>query len=53
MARCRERFVQRRRRLESRSRPRAKSCFIERALVAGVSMVYLIAMVGDILNVYR
>jgi len=50
--RCHDRFARRRQRVEAAARFRAKTALIERAVVAGVSIVYLIAMAGDVLGLY-
>ena len=52
IARCHQRLARRRMRAEATARLRATSYLVERALVAGVSLVYLIAMAGDLLNLY-
>ena len=52
LARCHESLASRRRRVEAAS-VQPRSFLIERALVAGVCVVYLIAMAGDLARIYR
>lgn len=53
LARCHDALARRRRRVEARAHLRSKSYLFERIVVAGVSVVYLIAVAGDILSVYQ
>ena len=49
VAKCHDRLAARRRRIEARHRPSAlKAVTIERLLLTGLCVVYLISMAGDI-----
>jgi hypothetical protein len=52
VARCHDALARRRLRVEAAARRRARSYVIERAVVAGVSVIYLIAMAGDVVALY-
>ena len=52
MARCHDRLAARRRKIEARHRPPAqRGARLERLLVAGLCVAYLIAMAGDLLAI--
>ena len=50
-ARCHDRLAARRRRVEARSRPNPGAVAVERLVLAGVCLVYLISMAGNVLRV--
>ena len=51
---CHDRMAARRRRIEARRRStRPKPIFVEPLLVAGLCVVYLIAMAGEVLAIVR
>ena len=52
VARCHDALARRQRRVEAATRARAKALLVERLLVAGLSVVYLIAMANDLVNLY-
>jgi hypothetical protein len=52
IARCHDRLAARRRKIEARNRPSAARAHgVERLLVAGFCVAYLIAMAGDLLAI--
>lgn len=53
LARCREQLARRRLRLERQARFRSQAWLVERFVVAGVCVAYLVAMAGDIIRLYR
>ena len=50
-ARCHHRLAALRRRIESRQRPSPLALTAERVVIAGLCVVYLIAMAGNILRI--
>ncbi len=52
MARCHNRLAARRRRIEARSRPPSqRGVAMERLMLAGLCVVYLVSMAGDVLSI--
>ena len=52
MARCQARLAARRRKIEARTRPPGQSVIaVERLLLAGLCVVYLVAMAGNVLSI--
>lgn len=50
MARCHHKLAAQRRRIEARNRPaRPKEAAVERLLLAGLCVVYLLSMAGNVL----
>ena len=51
MARCHDKLAAQRRRIEARNRPaRPRGAAVERLLLAGLCVVYLISMAGNLLS---